>query len=130
MNIYTQNFSVCNSGQYICVTGLCNVFFAFQDLIDRIHSYFQGIVIFILIIFFSEEKKCIQNVSQILTNFCIHFVYKIKRTMKVKLCISLSKCRIHFVYVLYTSILVYEKCTLYKLCIQFVCKMHPTYHHI
>ena len=74
--------------------------------------------------------KCIQNLSQILTNFCIHFVYKIKRTMKVKLCISLSKCRIHFVYVLYTSILVYEKCTLYKLCIQFVCKMHPTFHHI
>ena len=51
--------------------------------------------------------KCIQNVSHISTNFSIHFVYKIIRTMAVKFCIqsvykSLSKCGIHFVYILDT----------------------------
>ena len=44
MNIYTRNLPVCHSGQYIYVTGLCNFFFALQDLIDRINSYFQRIV--------------------------------------------------------------------------------------
>ena len=42
MKIYTQNLWVCNSGQYIYVTGLCN-FFVLQDVIDRINPYFQGI---------------------------------------------------------------------------------------
>ena len=33
--------------------------------------------------------KCIQNnVYHISTNFCIHFVYKIKRTMAPKFCIQ------------------------------------------
>ena len=35
-SIYTRNLSACNSGQYICVTGLHNFFFVLQDLIDRI----------------------------------------------------------------------------------------------
>ena len=43
MNIHTQNLSVCNSGQYIYITDLCNFFFVLQDLIDRINSYFQRI---------------------------------------------------------------------------------------
>ena len=43
MNIYTRNLPVCNSGQYTCVTDLCNFFFVLQDLIDRIDSYFQRI---------------------------------------------------------------------------------------
>ena len=78
--------------------------------------------------------KCIQNVYHISTNFCIHFVYKIKRTMATQFCIqnvykSLSKCEIHFVYkhfvyILYTSILIYKKCTSKKLCIQFAYKIH------
>ena len=47
--------------------------------------------------------KYIQNVYHISTNFCVHFVYKIKRIMADKFCIqnlykSLSKCGIHFVY--------------------------------
>ena len=47
--------------------------------------------------------KCIQNVYHISTNFCVHFVYKIKRIMADKSCIqnlykSLLKCGIHFVY--------------------------------
>ena len=64
---------------------------------------------------------CIQNVYHISTSFCIHFVYKIKRTMPAKFCIhfvykSLSKCGIHFVYkhfvyILHTSVLIYRKCT-------------------
>ena len=37
------NIPICNSGQYIYVTGLCNFFFVPQDLIDRINSYFQRI---------------------------------------------------------------------------------------
>ena len=41
--IYTRNLPVCNSGQYIYVTGLHNFFSVFQDLIDRINSYFQRI---------------------------------------------------------------------------------------
>ena len=67
MNIYTQKLPVCNSGQYICVTGLRNFFFALQDLIDRINSYFQRIALrknMILIGFwdstsqaFSDENK-------------------------------------------------------------------------
>ena len=40
---YTRNFQVCNSGKYIYVKGLGNFFFALQDLIDRINSYFQRI---------------------------------------------------------------------------------------
>ena len=52
--------------------------------------------------------KFIQNVYHILTSFCIHFVYKIKRIMPAKCCIqnvykSLLKCGIHFVYILYTK---------------------------
>ena len=43
MNIYTQNFQVCNSGQHTYVMGLFNFFFVLQDLIDRINSYFQKI---------------------------------------------------------------------------------------
>ena len=67
--------------------------------------------------------KCIQNITHILTNLCIHFVYKIKRTMAAKFCIqnvykSLSKCGMHFIYILYTSILIYKKCTSRNLCIQ------------
>ena len=51
--------------------------------------------------------RYVQNTSQILTNFCIHFVHKIKRTMAVKISMPnvykrLSKCGIHFVYTLYT----------------------------
>ena len=47
--------------------------------------------------------KCTQNVYHISTNFCIYFVYKIKKTMAAKFCIqnvykSLSECGIHFVY--------------------------------
>ena len=47
--------------------------------------------------------KCIQNVNHLSISFCIHVVYKIKRTMPTKFCIqyvykSLSKCGIHFVY--------------------------------
>ena len=60
--------------------------------------------------------KCIQNVSPILSNFCNNFVYKIKKIMVANFCMqnvfkSLLKCRIHFVYILYTSIEIYKKCT-------------------
>ena len=60
--------------------------------------------------------KCVQNVSHISTDFCIHFGYKIKETMAAKFCIqnvykSLLKCGIHFVYILYASVLIYKKCT-------------------
>ena len=43
MNIYTRNFTVCNSGQHTYITGLFNFFFVLQDLINRIDSYFQRI---------------------------------------------------------------------------------------
>ena len=51
--------------------------------------------------------RYIQNVSHISTNFCIQNVYKIKRTMAVKICIQnvykrLLKCGIHFVFIVYT----------------------------
>ena len=64
--------------------------------------------------------KCLphfENVYHIL----LHFVYKIKRTMAAKFCIKyvykcLSKCGMHFVYkhfvyILYTSFLIYKMCT-------------------
>ena len=41
MNIYTRNLLVCNSGQHTYVTGLFNILFVLQNLIDRIDSYFQ-----------------------------------------------------------------------------------------
>ena len=51
--------------------------------------------------------KCIQNVYHrtMAANFCTQDVFK-----------SLSKCGIHFVYInfvhiLYTSVLIYKKCT-------------------
>ena len=37
---------VCNFDQYIYVRGLYNFFFALQDLIDRINSYFQRIAFY------------------------------------------------------------------------------------
>ena len=40
--IYTES-SVCNSGQYTYVMGLCNFFFVLQDFNDRINSYFRRI---------------------------------------------------------------------------------------
>ena len=43
MEDYTWNLPVCNSGEYIYFTGLCNFFFVLQNLIDRINSYFQRI---------------------------------------------------------------------------------------
>ena len=42
-SIYTWNLLVCNSGQYIYVTGLHNFFFVLQDVIERINCYFQRI---------------------------------------------------------------------------------------
>ena len=42
MNTYTRNLPVCNSGQYIYVTDLCNFFFVLQELIDRINSSISG----------------------------------------------------------------------------------------
>ena len=42
-SIHTRNLPACSSGQYICITGLRNLFFVLQDLIDRINSYFQRI---------------------------------------------------------------------------------------
>ena len=46
---------------------------------------------------------CIQNLYHISTNFCLNFVYKIKRTMpanfyRQNVYKSLSKCGINFVY--------------------------------
>ena len=38
-----MNLSVCNSSEYINVTGLFNFFYVPQDLIDRINSYFHRI---------------------------------------------------------------------------------------
>ena len=65
--------------------------------------------------------KCIQNVDHISTNFCIHFVFKIKRATAARLFTqnvykNLSICGIHFVYehfvyILYASILIYKKHT-------------------
>ena len=60
--------------------------------------------------------KCIPNLHKLLYTW-IHFVYKIKRTMaaefsKQNLYKSLLKCGVNFVYILYTSILFYKKCTL------------------
>ena len=34
------------------------------------------------------NTQCIQNVSHISMNICIHFVYKIKRTVVAKFCIQ------------------------------------------
>ena len=74
--------------------------------------------------------KCIQNVSHILTNFCIHFEYKTKISLAANFFIQnvykrLLKCGIHFVCILYTlcvytAILIYKKSQ--KLCIQLYTK--------
>ena len=76
--------------------------------------------------------RCIQNVSHILTNFCIHFVYKIKRIMAAKFCKQivykgLLKCGIHFVYIVYISSdlqKVYIIRTMCTICIQNSYKMY------
>ena len=62
--------------------------------------------------------KCIQNVSHILTNFCIHFVYKTKISFAANFFIQnvykrLLKCGIHFVCILYT-LCVYTAILIYK----------------
>ena len=62
--------------------------------------------------------KCIQNVSHILTNFCIHFVYKTKISLAANFFIQnvykrLLKCGIHFVCILYT-LCVYTAILIYK----------------
>ena len=75
-----------------------------------------------------------QIVYRILINFCIYFVYKIKRTTPAKFCIqsvykSLSKCGIHFVYkhflyILYTKVCPNMGYILYTFCIHFEYKMY------
>ena len=57
---------------------------------------------------YTEYTKCIENLSHILTKFCIHFILytKIKRTMAAKLCKqninkSLLECGMYFAYILY-----------------------------
>ena len=39
--LFGRHLPVYNSGQYICIMGLCNYFFVPQDLIDKINIYFQ-----------------------------------------------------------------------------------------
>ena len=58
--------------------------------------------------------NCMQNVYHLSTNFCVHFVYKIKRAIPAKFYIqnvykSLWKCGIdvlckHFVYIWYAKV--------------------------
>ena len=64
------------------------------------------------------QNGYIQNVYNISTNFCIHFVYKIKRIMAANFLYKTSTkvsrnwdifC-IQFVYILHTSILIYKTC--------------------
>ena len=56
---------------------------------------------------------CIQNVYHISINLCIHFVYKIKRTIPPKFCVR--KCMQKFVKIWYTS-------CIQTFCIYFICK--------
>ena len=77
--------------------------------------------------------KCIQNVYHISKNFCIHFLYKIRRTIAAKFCIKciqkfvemwdtfcIQTFYIYFVYI--SSDL--QKVYIIKLCMQFVYKIH------
>ena len=51
-------------------------------------------------------KKCIQNVYHISANFCIYFVYKIKRTMTAKFCKQMyTKVCWNVGFILYTNML-------------------------
>ena len=81
--------------------------------------------------------KCIQNVYHIFANLCIDFVCKIKRTMPAKFYIqnlykSLSKCGIHFVYILYLKVcqnmgyILYANIS-YSFCIQKFVKIWDTF---
>ena len=56
---------------------------------------------------------CIQNLYHISINLCIHFVYKIKRTIPPKFCVR--KCMQKFVEISYTF-------CIQIFCIHFVCK--------
>ena len=96
------------------------------------------------------QSVCIQNISHILTNFCIHFVCKMNTKCIQNVCIQnvyhistkfnwhssfyfvykmctkiLSKYGIHFVYILYTLCIyqLHTSCTIfvYKMYIQFPC---------
>ena len=62
INIHTQNLLICNSGQYIYMTGLYNFFFVLQDLIDKIHSYIQGIA-------FQWNQFLIASITIYITSF-------------------------------------------------------------
>ena len=91
MKIYTQNLWVCNSGQYIYVTGLCN-FFVLQDVIDRINPYFQGITfqrnlllrphvvdLSFIVIFYAKtsmQYAMIIYFSRFVKNFICYFIQK------------------------------------------------------
>ena len=48
------------------------------------------------------ENVCIQNVSHISTNFCIHFAYKMYTKYIQNICIY-TKCTPHFDKLLYTK---------------------------
>ena len=66
INIYTRNLPVCSSGQHSYVTGLFN-FFVFQDLIDRIDSYFLIVAFrrnFLLINFWDSMSQVFSNVNK------------------------------------------------------------------
>ena len=66
--------------------------------------------------------KCIPHF-----NFCIHFLCKLYYIQNINK--SLSKCWKHFVYIWYTSILIYKKCiyiirSIYLIWIQISYKIH------
>ena len=62
-----MNLLVCNSGQYTYVMGLFNFSFVLQDLIDRIDSYFQRIVLqrnLLLIGFYHSTSQVFSDVNK------------------------------------------------------------------
>ena len=63
MNIYSWNLPICNSVQYIYVTGLCNFFFVPQELIDGINSYFQKIAFWsnLFLIVLLSSNTCVTS---------------------------------------------------------------------
>ena len=50
------------------------------NLCTKLTEYLQKLIVY------KMYTKCIQNVSHISSNFCLQFVYKIKRTMTAKIC--------------------------------------------
>ena len=97
--VYKMYTNICGIVVYILYTNILYIYILYTKVCGNVGHILYRNILYTFCIY----TKCMQNVYKSLSKCGIHFVYN------------------RFVYILYTSILMYKKCTS---CIQFVYKIH------